>query len=193
MKTWTKTLAVIGQIIGMMTGMSPPYYYGLNSIADFAYLLGVGMPFAIIGLLVGLGIDYFVKPVEEKKVSDEKITTKNYAVGKTDEIKNKNISITTEKIYDSMEYAYSQVPVENKTNEKKIETAKLITTNINEEKIWEIVADEFDSDKRKKGLYAKLFAETSGDEVAIKAMYYKARVKELINENSNTAIERERR
>jgi len=193
MKKWTKTLAFAGQFIGMLLGTNQEYFYGLHGINDLAMLVGYGIPFAIIGLLFGLVVDYFLKPKEEKEMEHINNPLKRYEPNKTNEVKNKSLNSlkVNTNTNTSMEDAYSQVPIENKLNEKKIETSKLITKNIDEEKIWELVADEFDSDKRKKGLYAKLFAETGGDEVAIKAMYYKVRVKEFLNENSATKLEKE--
>jgi len=191
MKKWTKTLAFAGQFIGMLLGTNQENFYGLYVLDDLAMLVGYGIPFAIIGLLVGFFIDYFLKPKEEIEMEHINNPIKRYETNKTTEEKNKSFNSLKVNTNTSMEDAYSQVPIENKLNEKKIETYKLITKNIDEEKIWELVADEFDSDKRKKGLYAKLFAETGGDEVAIKAMYYKVRVKEFINENSTTELQKE--
>jgi hypothetical protein len=144
MKTWTKALTIVGQVIGMMTGIAPPYYYGLNSIADFAYLLGVGIPFAIIGLLVGLGIDYFFKPNEEKEKAHTNNIEKKYESNEIANIKNKSLSSPKIKKYDSMEDAYSQVANENTVFKKEIEVTKVISNNIEEEKIWELVAEEFE-------------------------------------------------
>jgi len=179
MKTWTKALTIVGQVIGMMTGISPPYYYGLNSIADFAYLLGVGIPFAIIGLLVGLGIDYFFKPNEEIEKTHTNNIEKKYESNEITKIKNKSLSSPTIKKYDSMEDAYSQVSNENTISKKEKELIKVVPNNFEEEKIWELVAEEFDSVGRKKGLYAKLFADMDGDEKQIKIAYYKIRVEEI--------------
>ena len=60
MKKWTKNLAIGGQIIGMFFGTTQNSYW-MNSIADFANIVGHGIPFAIIGTLIGLVVDYFVK------------------------------------------------------------------------------------------------------------------------------------
>ena len=51
----------------------------------------------------------------------------------------------------------------------------------NDDVLWEKIADEYDSDKRIKGLYAKLFSENNGDEIKIKSIYYKTRFAELSN------------
>jgi len=59
-KKWTKNLAIGGQIIGMFFGTTQNSYW-MNSIADFANIVGHGIPFAIIGALIGLVIDYFAK------------------------------------------------------------------------------------------------------------------------------------
>lgn len=69
-KKWTKNLAIVGQVIGMLLGTSQDNFYGMHSVADFAGLLGHGIPFAIIGAIIGLVVDYFVKdkPNEETHV-----------------------------------------------------------------------------------------------------------------------------
>ena len=61
----------------------------------------------------------------------------------------------------------------------------------NNDDIWESIANEYDSDKRIKGLYAKLFAETNGDENKIRAMYYKQRASELVLQN-NKVIQKDK-
>jgi hypothetical protein len=66
-KKWTKNLAIAGQIIGMFLGTSQDGFYGLHGINDFAFLVGAGAPFAIIGALIGLILDYFCK----SKLNDE--------------------------------------------------------------------------------------------------------------------------
>ena len=53
-----------------------------------------------------------------------------------------------------------------------------------EEEIWEKVLDEYDSAERKKGLYAKLYAEFDGDESKVKAQYLKTRVAQAKEELS---------
>ena len=54
----------------MLLGTSQDNFYGIHSIADFAYLVGTGIPFAIIGALIGLVVDYFAnsKPNEDTHV-----------------------------------------------------------------------------------------------------------------------------
>jgi hypothetical protein len=58
-KKWTKNLALVGQVIGMLLGTSQDNFYGLHDIADFAGLLGHGVPFAIIGTVIGFFVDYY--------------------------------------------------------------------------------------------------------------------------------------
>jgi hypothetical protein len=98
--------------------------------------------------------------------------------------KNNNINLPKHKRIESMEDAYSQIAQEKVSIEKNNEPNEVHSKNTEEEKIWELVAEEFDSDYRKKGLYARLFVEMNGDEKKIQVMYYKLRVKELINEMS---------
>jgi len=115
--------------------------------------------------------DAYIKAAEVKSVP------KNFAVEK----RNKINSPVPKKI-ESMEDAYSQIAPQELKIEKNYEPNKVHSNNIEEEKIWELVAEEFESDNRKKGLYAKLFVEMNGDEKKIQVMYYKIRVEELINE-----------
>ena len=49
----------------------------------------------------------------------------------------------------------------------------------NEEELWEIAIEEYDSSARKKGLYAKIYAQRNGDESTIKADYIKERYEQL--------------
>jgi hypothetical protein len=60
-KKWTKNLAITGQVIGMFLGTSQDNFYGLHGIDDFAFLLGAGIPIAIIGAVIGFVLDYFIK------------------------------------------------------------------------------------------------------------------------------------
>jgi hypothetical protein len=115
--------------------------------------------------------DAYIKAAEVKSVP------KNSVVDKND-----NINFPMPKKIESMEDAYSQIAPQELNIRKNHDSKKVETMNNNEEKIWELVADEFDGDTRKKGLYAKLFAEMNGDEKKIQVMYYKIRVEELINE-----------
>lgn len=48
-----------------------------------------------------------------------------------------------------------------------------------EEELWELAFNEFDSEKRKNGLYAKLFSLHNGDEIKIKSNYIKERFEQL--------------
>ena len=60
-KKWTKNIAIAGQVIGMLLGTSQDNFYGMHSVSDFAFLVGAGIPFAIIGAIIGLILDYFSK------------------------------------------------------------------------------------------------------------------------------------
>lgn len=51
-----------------------------------------------------------------------------------------------------------------------------------DESVWAAALQEFDSDKRKAGLWAKLYAEFDGNEARAKAAYLKARVGQLCGE-----------
>jgi hypothetical protein len=58
-------------------------------------------------------------------------------------------------------------------------------TEVNDEKLWERASVELNSDSRNKGLWAKCFAESNGDEAKAKAMYLREAVKKL---SSNAAV-----
>lgn len=66
------------------------------------------------------------------------------------------------------------------TRTESSSTQAPITEKINEETLWEQVAHEVDSSQRKVGLWAKCFAEASGDENRAKAEYLKQRVAQLV-------------
>jgi hypothetical protein len=90
----------------------------------------------------------------------------------------KNTSKAISKIQ-SMEDAYSNVQTQfAKTN---INTS---IPTVNEDKFWEMAIEEFDGESRKKGLWAKCFAEADGDENKAKASYLKQRVVELKTEKN---------
>jgi uncharacterized RDD family membrane protein YckC len=71
-------------------------------------------------------------------------------------------------------------------------TATEPSQSFNEDEIWEKVLGEYDSPERKKGLYAKLFAQFDGDEPKVKAQYLKSRVaqeKEELTPKIQTHVE----
>ena len=49
----------------------------------------------------------------------------------------------------------------------------------NDEYLWEIAIEEYDTPARKKGLYAKIYAKQNGDESKIKSEYIKERYEQL--------------
>lgn len=78
---------------------------------------------------------------------------------------------------------------------KIVEAAKITTTTnksenqilipptmLNDEDLWEKALDEYESQERRKGLWAKLFAEYDGDDSKIKVQYLKVRVIQLKEE-----------
>jgi hypothetical protein len=68
---------------------------------------------------------------------------------------------------------------DKKFHERNIESRNTEKEN----KIWEQVGDEFNSN-RNKGLWAKCFAESNGDESKAKANYLKIRFNEITIKNS---------
>lgn len=82
MKKWTKYLSIAGFFLGMLQGATHDKFYGLRDIEDFAYLSGSGSVFAILGAVIGLLIDYFIKPKANedpqiKELDSIKIEPKN--------------------------------------------------------------------------------------------------------------------
>ena len=58
--------------------------------------------------------------------------------------------------------------------------ASHINMNINEDHLYEIVANELDSGNTQKGLWTKLFAQCNGDETQTKVRYIEQRVRQLM-------------
>ena len=67
------------------------------------------------------------------------------------------------------------------TNPPNIVDELAVQTEI-EASSWNQAINEFEGETRNRGLYAKLFAETQGDESKVKARYIEIRAKEI---NSN--------
>ncbi len=89
----------------------------------------------------------------------------------------------------SMEDAYAYVASSHKsliTQSQSI--APDVRNSMDENKLWEMAIDELDSENRKKGLWAKCFAEADGDENKAKANYLKQRVIDLKSENKKEDI-----
>jgi hypothetical protein len=63
--------------------------------------------------------------------------------------------------------------VDSEKNEKSDEIANIEASS------WNQAIDEFEGEARNRGLYAKLFAETQGDESKVKARYIDIRAKEI--------------
>ena len=82
-----------------------------------------------------------------------------------------------------MEDAYSNV--QTQLANKNINT---LMPTVNEDKLWEMAIEEFDGENRKKGLWAKCFAEVDGDENKAKANYLKQRVIDFKSEKNKDDI-----
>jgi len=102
---------------------------------------------------------------------------------------NSTIPLQLRKKSDSMEDAYGRIAdlnsnqLQPKTNELSANSSQAQRKSaVNEEMIWEQVYEEFESSERKKGLWAKLYAESEGDEVKAKAKYLQQRASQLIQE-----------
>ena len=63
--------------------------------------------------------------------------------------------------------------IDSEKNEKSDEIANIDALS------WNQAIDEFEGEARNRGLYAKLFAETQGDESKVKARYIEIRAKEI--------------
>jgi hypothetical protein len=64
-RKWALRLAIAGQIIGMFLGTTQENFYGVRSLTDFSFLFGHGIIYALIGSIIGLVVDYFVKKPNE--------------------------------------------------------------------------------------------------------------------------------
>ncbi len=53
--------ALWGQVIGMFMATSQQEFYGLRDVVDFAFLVGGGLPIALIGLIIGYAVEKFTK------------------------------------------------------------------------------------------------------------------------------------
>ncbi len=53
--------AGIGEFIGVIIFTTTDDFYGANNIADVAEMIGFGIPFALIGFLVGIAFEKFAK------------------------------------------------------------------------------------------------------------------------------------
>ena len=58
-------------------------------------------------------------------------------------------------------------------------TAALIDKDLNDNEIWASVLEEFESDKRDKGLYAKIYSSNLGDENKTKSEYLRERYEQV--------------
>lgn len=78
-----------------------------------------------------------------------------------------------------------------KNNDSRIRLesrSKSVGVSIEEESLWEKALNEYDSPERKKGVWAKLYADFEGDEVKIKTAYLKTRVQQLKDESLRAII-----
>lgn len=79
----------------------------------------------------------------------------------------------------------SQIYLGKNNAANDLESNMLLNTSepkINDEELWEIALNEFDSDHQKKGLYAKLFSLHRGNEIQIKSDYIFDRFNQLKTE-----------
>lgn len=131
------------------------------------------LAFGVLAMMVPKIILYFY--VDSQINSEAHPVISNKTINQPDQ---KNTSKAISKIQ-SMEDAYSNVQTQfAKTN---INTS---IPTVNEDKFWEMAIEEFDGESRKKGLWAKCFAEADGDENKAKASYLKQRVVELKTEKN---------
>lgn len=67
-----------------------------------------------------------------------------------------------------------------------------MTSMHEDEKYYEAVVKELESGNPRPGLWAKAFAESSGNEVAARALYIKLRAQQLIDEDKSKTLALER-
>lgn len=57
--------AGIGEFIGVILYTTSGEFYGVSTAADLAQMLGFGIPFALIGFVIGMIVDKFNKKPKE--------------------------------------------------------------------------------------------------------------------------------
>lgn len=151
---------------------------GAGLLAKNQAMLGVMLAnvviFALVFGVIGIVIDLIKNQNTSAKSTEQKAI----------DASNKN-SITT-----NISSTKTEVKMPEKSHNATTPSTKDFSVknlSIDESKIWEIVADEFDSEFRNKGLFAKCFTEALGDEAKTKAFYYKARFEELLIEQKFVA------
>jgi uncharacterized RDD family membrane protein YckC len=110
-------------------------------------------------------------------LSDKNKTVHDYAAGTIviDEDKGPNEIFITP-------YENSKTASTNYSQNQVSEGYSSSTVTKNDDALWEIAIEEYDSSLRKKGLYAKIFAQKNGNESLIKAEYIKERFEQLKKE-----------
>ena len=95
----------------------------------------------------------------------------------------KNQNSTAKKI-ESMEDAYQRIsPALQKGYEvEKQQEFTSVKKIINEDLCWEKSLNEYDTEQRNKGLWARLYVENNGEEEKIKIAYIKYRAEQLIQQ-----------
>ncbi len=81
----------------------------------------------------------------------------------------------------------SSSTVSTPLQQKKTAPIKSTPKTFDNEALWERAANEFNSNLRKEGLWAKCFADVNGDENKAKASYLKIRVNDYLMEGDSTA------
>lgn len=59
---------------------------------------------------------------------------------------------------------------------------------MDDEKIYNTILDELREHGPRQGLWAKCFTEANGDENAAKALYFKYRAQQLVNQESSATV-----
>ena len=156
---WTIKAICLGIGAGLLSKVT-----GSNLGTALANIVIFALVFGAVGLLIDI--------IKNQSTSEDK------------KFITKTISTNTE----THNYSF---PTKTEFQKRDLKNMPLATTTTNLSKndspeemelVWEIVADEFESTSKKKGLYARCFSETNGDELKAKALYYKIRFEELIQE-----------
>lgn len=158
---WVLGTFVASKIVGnFIFEMLNPPGTGVNLATAF-------IPALFSAVIVGFG---FYKAFSAfKKGGESEVTSSNEGASSSDKFK--------QAIKTSMEDAYSTVVNVAKNNTSAPQSTKPVLPS--DEKLWEIALEELEGDLRKKGLWAKCFSDSGGDENKAKASYLKMRVAEL--------------
>jgi len=166
-KQWMKWLIFINLValffILIFTDNSTVTYLADSKMELVLGVLIMLIPKVLLFFYVGVQLDTDkTSEISTTKKKDENLFFQSYS-----SLKDANLTTKASEVKNNI------------PNNPQVEEQKEMATPIDEDKLWEIAADEVDGDARKKSMWAKCFAEADGEENKAKASYLKLRVAEL--------------